>query len=125
MLIIDGKQGKSRKLEEILKKKKTTHYDTIILDTVGIPSLFNYGQCYKVPSVFEVSQFLYDYTQMDEPFGIKVDRVKLKYFVLEVNTSRNMIETFKKLEMLTCKKFIITIQCPAEESLNEIKVYEV
>jgi hypothetical protein len=94
MLVIDGKQGKSRRLEEILKEKKTTHEDTIILDTVGIYSLINYGQCYKVPSVFEVSQFLYDYTQMSEPFGIKVDKDKLKYFVLELNTTRDMIDSF-------------------------------
>lgn len=125
MLVIDGYLGKSRKLEEILKEKKASNEDTIILDTVGIPSLIYYGQCYRVPSIFEVSQFLFDYTKMEEPFGIKVNKEKLRYFVLEVNTSRKMLDSLKKLELLTGKKLIVTVQCPAEESQEDIKIYEI
>ena len=125
MLIVDGYMGKSRKLEEILQEMKTSKEDTIILDTVGIPSLINYGQQYEFPSIFEVSQFLYDYTKMVKPFGIKIDRTKLKYFVLEVNASRKIIDVLKRLELLTGKKIIVTIQCPAEESQEDIKVYEI
>lgn len=125
MIIIDGFYGKSKKLKEILKERATSAFDTLILDTVGIEGLINYGNCYRVQNILDVMRFLLDYSQIDEPFGIKIDRKNLKYIVLEVNCNRDMIETFKNAEDVIGKELIITIQCPANESQNEIKVYKV
>lgn len=125
MLVIDGWAGKSRKLEEILKEKQTDHKNTLILDMVGIEGLINYGNCYRVQNILDVMRFLLDYSQILEPFGVKIDRDNLKYIVLEVNCSRDMIETFKNAEDIIGKHIIVTVQCPANESQNEIKIYEV
>lgn len=124
MIVIDGYMGKSRKLEEILKEKNCSEDNTLILDTMGIHSLVDYGICYRVKNVLDVVKFLDDYRYMDKPFGIEINKDKLKFIVLEVNSSRNMIETYKKYEKISGKEFIITIQCPASESQNEIRVYE-
>ncbi|MDD2495291.1 MAG: hypothetical protein PHE29_08870 [Tissierellia bacterium] len=92
---------------------------------MGIYSLADYGSCYSVKNLLDITKFLYDYTQMDEPFGVKVNKKLLKYIVLEVNTTRDMIATFKGMEEKMDVELIITIQCPANESQNEIKVYEI
>jgi len=125
MIVIDGYRGKSRRLEEILKEKKASKENTIILDTVGIPSLVDFGQCYRVDNLLNIARFLFDYNYVDAPFGIEIDRESLKYIVLETNASRKMIDLYKSYEQSTGKELIVTIQCPADEAINEIQVYEV
>lgn len=120
MLIIDGYMGKSKKLVEILKEKETSYANTIILDSVGVSELPYFGETYSVPSVSIEEDTIGNFLEMK-----LFKNPHFKYVVLELNASRNLINHFKTLELKLNRELILTIQCPAEESQEPIKVYEV
>lgn len=119
MLIIDGYAGKSRKLEEILIEKGASKENTLILDSVGLNALNRYGKHYLIPiqeigNESEILQFIQKSI---------VENRHIEYIVLEFNVSRNTILFYKKMEMKFKREFILTVQCPADESQEEIKIY--
>ena len=120
MLIIDGFMGKSRKLVDILIEKGTSTSNTIILDSVGILGLDEYGISYSLPLEETGEDELIDF--FDHMFFLNKN---IKYVVLEFNTQRRNIPLFVQLEKKYRKEFILTVQCPAEESQDGIKVYEI
>ena len=122
MLIIDGYMGKSRKLADILIEKNTSKNDILILDSVGVDGLESYGLSYKVPEdSFEAK--LKMSTEFLNKMLIQFPNVKIVVF--EFNVHRKVIPSFSILEKKYGKEFILTVQCPAEESQNDIKIYEV
>ncbi|MGZ9868151.1 hypothetical protein ACU3L3_06990 [Priestia endophytica] len=114
MIIIEGKQGKSRKLEEYIKEK--VHGSSVIIDYVGVLILGDVTNHYFVEGDnVSPETAIEDFKEHYEEFK------QFETVSFYVNASPEMIPKFKKLEEESDHNIIITIQ---NNELSEVKVYE-
>ncbi|MGM7720551.1 hypothetical protein [Metabacillus sp. Hm71] len=125
MIIIEGKNGKSKILTEYLKEN-TNKYDwdnqTVMIDYVKVPSLHGITSHYCESGFYDnledmtIENLVKDYIEWDKSFK------NYKVVVFYVNAPVEMIQEFKKLDELYDQQFIFTIQ---NDELEDVKMYEV
>ena len=118
MLVIEGKQGKSRILvEEVEKLRRKVGVDPIqIIDYVGIPHVFgrNLKYCTNTKDM-QVKDFVEHYRRDWKSFEY------VDYLILELNAPKEILDNIKSIEKDFNKKIIVTVQ---NNEKTEIDIYE-
>lgn len=114
MLIIEGKTGKSLKLQKIINKCKEK---ILIVDTVGIHHILADNNNLSIlPMSLEKlwnGTVIGDYLNEIRKFDI---------IIFETNDKKEKVDSYKRLENLIGKKCIVTIQ---NNDLENINIYEI
>lgn len=117
MLVIEGKRGKSLKIQEILLKEVDNNSLTQILmiDRVGINhiNINHLSQIKTSWDTIQISNFISSHIN-------EIRRYNLVIF--ETNDKKEMIDNYKQLEKLIGRQCIVTIQ---NNELKSLKVYKV
>lgn len=112
MLVIEGRVGKSLKLQEIINKHDGK---VLMLDAVGVN--FMQGDNLFVVSIsletLWATNSINDYMDTIRKFDT---------IIFETNDNKEMINSYKQLENLIDRKCIVTIQ---NNDVENIKVYEI
>lgn len=111
MLVIEGRVGKSLKLQEIINKHDGK---VLMLDAVGV-NFMQGDNLFVIPISLETlwaTNFINDYIDEIREYNL---------IVFETNDNKEMINNYRQLENLIDIKCIVTIQ---NNSLENIKIYE-
>ena len=114
MLIIEGKTGKSLKLQEIINNYKG---NILMIDTVGMHHVLGDNDNLSIlPTSLEK---LWDGTIVNDYLDVirKFDMI-----IFETNDKKEMMFKYKQLEKLIGKECIVTIQ---NNEIEDIKVYKI
>ena len=114
MLVIEGRVGKSLKLQEVISNRKEK---ILIIDTVGTyHSLSGSEDSFVLPTSLEMlwcSGIINDYLEEIRGFDV---------IIFNTNDSQEMIKNYKELEGLIGKECFVTIQ---NDNIEDVKVYEI
>ena len=107
MIVLEGRNGKSVKLVNLIKKDFRTE-KVVVIDTVGVESLTHLLEGYDVLTVGGVKEP----NEIIAAFEEEYDNVFKKYdwVAFYVNAPTDTLETFRELDRKYPQNFIVTIQ---------------
>lgn len=117
MLVIEGKVGKFRKIEEIIKLKTKHSKKVLMIDSVGL----------RMFDIDNLDIYVFDNNDLGElkhDLQLKdmVSNSKYDIVIFEVNDSVDKINEYKEAETFLNVECVVTIQ---NNDLNDIKTYRV